>query len=149
MIAIQLSLSKAFAQGIENLKKKSQDMTKELTEIGDLVMSEWDKNFESEGRPARWKETKQPNKILQKSLSLRMSLTKKSSPFNLYKLSKLSINLGTILPYANLHKNGGYIQAWGKTRVYIDKRDMTYLPPDVNSKMENVVLKSLKGAVTI
>jgi phage gpG-like protein len=92
--------------------------------IGPLLVSSIVQNFEVEGRPEPWVEVRPATakrkakaghtKILTWSARLRNSIT--------YQVMGARVVVGSVLPYARIHNEGGYIQRFGGVRLRTDRQ---------------------------
>jgi phage gpG-like protein len=89
-----------------------------LNTAGDMAVTEFTLNFRKQGfNGVKWKPKKKPNgkNILIKKGNLRRSISKK-------RISNDSIVIGSDLPYAYIHNNGGTINRKERSEIFTRNR---------------------------
>jgi phage gpG-like protein len=89
---------------IQKLQQKQGDWSRELTDIGLLLLRSVDKNFQQQGRPTRWQQSQAARNRNGMTLidtgRLRRSTTISGDPNNIFRVSNNELNISSQVPYA-------------------------------------------------
>lgn len=89
---------------IQKLQAKQGDWSRELTDIGLLLLRSVDKNFQQQGRPTRWQQSQAARNRNGMTLidtgRLRRSTTISGDPNNIFRVSNNELNISSQVPYA-------------------------------------------------
>lgn len=89
---------------IQKLQAKQGDWSRELTDIGLLLLRSVDKNFQQQGRPTRWRQSQAARNRNGMTLidtgRLRRSTTISADPNNIFRVSNNELNISSQVPYA-------------------------------------------------
>lgn len=122
MIDLKVEIQdKELQQYLKKIAGKAEKRRVLLKRFGIIMLRSFAQNFKDEGRPRHWKRLS-PNtiaarrrggdrrygskKILQDSGRLRLSVTSKSGPGNIYQMSEDSLKMGSRLKIATFHQDG-------------------------------------------
>ena len=109
---------------LQGMLARAEDPVPPGQAIGPLLVSSMVRNLQAEGRPEPWatlapatrkrKAKAGKTKILTWSGGLKRSVT--------YKVVGTRVVVGSILPYARIHQEGGYIQRFGGVKLRTDRQ---------------------------
>lgn len=155
MFALRLDVSKAEIL-LDYLREKAYKTRPILSKLGDIMLKGVDRNFQEQGRPEAWKPLKDitlllrknfvtgrgrprlgtvtgnfGDRILERTKTLRRSIGMKLYPNR--------VEIGTNVPYAALHEEGGTIINHIGKSAYVDARPFMHVTDREVDEMVNLV----------